>query len=52
MLFPDARKQNTGDVVLQIPLSMCSTSHYKYEITNSDKKKPTTEHSSGKQLEN
>jgi len=51
ILFPNAglsiRKQNTGDVILQIPSSLWPTSYYMYEITNSDKN-PTTEHPSGK----
>ena len=41
--FPDVgfstRKQNTGEVILQIPPSLCKASHYK--VTNTDKKKPT-----------
>jgi len=40
MLFPDVglstRKQNTGEVVLQILSSLCLTSHY--EATNTDRK--------------
>jgi hypothetical protein len=40
MLFPDTglstRKQNTGEVVLQILSSLCLTSHY--DATNTDRK--------------
>ena len=39
MLFPDAglltRKQNTDEVILQIPSSFCPISHWK--VTNTDK---------------
>jgi hypothetical protein len=44
--FPDVgfstRKQNTGEVILQIPPSLCKASHYKVTNTDNKKNQPTT----------
>ena len=43
-------KQNAGKVILQIPSSLCPMLHYRYKMTNTDKK-TTTGLPSGKQYE-